>query len=121
MRIGGNCLRVLRRATAELIPAFRRNLLRREAPLKQASPRHAGCFPIANDLRTPISRRVAHQIAAHAPEQSEQCRPEKKQRWLQAVALHQPEDTLLLTESVHRLIHPNYRASAGQKIEQYRA
>src|SRR6266404_2073687 len=115
-----NGLRILRRPAAVLVPALRHYLCARDATLKKVSRGHASAFPMAHDLRILVAPRASHQIAAHAPKQDQQSRPEKHQRSLQPVSLHQPKHALILVQSVQRLIHPNHRPSAGQKIQHHR-
>jgi hypothetical protein len=76
--------------------------------------------PWAHDLPSLVTPRAPHQIAAHAPKQGQQSHPEKHQRNLQPVSPDQPKHSLILAQSVQRLIHPNHRTSARDKIKQHR-
>jgi len=104
---------------AKLVPALRHNLLWRNAPLKKALRSHTRGLAMTDDFCAAVACWSSHQIAAHAPKQREQSRPEQQQRGLEPIPLHEPEHALVLMESVQRFVHPNHGPPVREKIQQH--
>ena len=105
---------------AELVPACSDDKLRGDTALQQTASRYASALTILHNLCNLVAGRTSQQIATHVPKHRQQSYPEKHQRRLQPIPLHEPKHTLGLFEPMQSFIHPNPGAPACEKIQQNR-